>query len=129
MRTNADLGLLIQRVSIAGMLLMMHGWEKLVGFTYIAPHFPDPTGLGGTISLALAMFAEFFCAIAVLFGAWTRLAVLPIVATMLVAVLIIHADDPWGKKELALLYLVPMITLFFTGAGKYSVDRFFLNRN
>ncbi len=30
MRTNADLGLLIQRVSIAGMLLMMHGWEKLV---------------------------------------------------------------------------------------------------
>ena len=61
MRTNADLGLLILRVSIAGMMFMAHGWGKLTEFTIRAPYFPDPIGLGGTVSLALAVFAEFFC--------------------------------------------------------------------
>ena len=45
--------------------------------------------------------------------------------TMLVAALIIHGDDPWAKKELALLYFFPFAALFLTGAGRYSLDAFF----
>jgi putative oxidoreductase len=41
---------------------------------------------------------------------------------MLVAAFIAHGSDPFGKKELALLYLVIFIFLLFTGSGKYSVD-------
>ena len=128
MRTNADLGLLILRVSIAGMMFMAHGWGKLTEFTIRAPYFPDPIGLGGTVSLALAVFAEFFCALAVVLGVGTRLATIPLMATMAIAAFVVHADDPWGKKEFALLYLIPFVTLFFTGGGRYSVDRMLLNR-
>ncbi len=72
--------------------------------------------------MSLAIFAEFFCSILLIFGAFTRLALIPLLINMLTALLIIHADDPFAKKELALMYLIPYLTLFFAGAGKYSVD-------
>lgn len=104
-------------------MLFGHGWGKLAGFSDISQRFPDPLGFGSpALSLGLAVFAEAFCAAAVMVGFATRFAALPLVVTMVVAALVIHADDPWAKKELALLYAVPFITLAFTGAGKFSVD-------
>jgi putative oxidoreductase len=41
---------------------------------------------------------------------------------MVVAAFIIHGDDPFAKKEFALLYAIPFLTLVFTGAGKFSLD-------
>jgi putative oxidoreductase len=118
-----SLGLLLLRVAVGGMMAAGHGWAKLTGFGEMAEHFPDPLGLGSpTASLVLAVFAEFFCAAAVVLGVATRFAAVPLAVTMLVAGLAIHADDPWAKKELALLYAVPFIALVFTGAGKFSVD-------
>jgi putative oxidoreductase len=35
---------------------------------------------------------------------------------------VIHANDAFAAKELAFIYLVIFIIMFFTGAGKYSVD-------
>jgi putative oxidoreductase len=43
---------------------------------------------------------------------------------MAVAALIVHAGDPFKQKELALMYLVLYIVLFFIGSGKYSIDYF-----
>ena len=104
-----------------------HGWGKLAGFGERAAKFTDPYGLGGELSLGLAVFAEFFCSIALALGLLTRIAVVPLMITMLTAVLIIHADDPWGRKEMAVLYLVPFVTILIAGPGRYSVDRL-LNR-
>lgn len=115
-------GILILRVGVGGMLLFGHGWDKLFGFAEKAGVFPDPLGVGSAMSLGLVVFAEFFCAIALILGFATRLAAFPLVINMLMAVLVIHSDDPWGKKEFALLYAVPFITLLFTGGGKYSLD-------
>jgi putative oxidoreductase len=70
----------------------------------------------------LTIFAEVFCSIAIILGLATRLVAIPLIITMSVAVFIIHADDPWQKKEFALLYLVPFLTLVFTGAGRFSLD-------
>ena len=118
-----SLGLLFLRVLSGGMMLLGHGWAKLAGFAEIAPKFPDPLGLGSTtFSLALAVFAEVFCAAAVMVGIATRLAAIPLVVTMLVAAFVVHSDDPWAKKELALLYVAPFLTLVFTGPGKFSFD-------
>ncbi len=36
--------------------------------------------------------------------------------------LIIHGDDPFKKKEFALLYLMPYLLFLLSGAGRYSVD-------
>lgn len=117
-----DIGLLVLRIGIASLMLFGHGFEKLVNFSEKAVSFPDPLGFGSSVSLALTIFAEFFCSIAILFGFFTRYATIPLIITMLVAILVIHGDNPWDKKEIAFLYLVPYLTLLFSGSGRYSVD-------
>lgn len=120
--TLSDLGLLTLRAGIAGMMIFGHGWGKLIDFSTRAETFADPFGIGSTASLALAVFAEVLCAAALVLGLFTRLAALPFLTTMVVAAFVINAGEPFGKKELALLYAVPAITLILTGPGGLSLD-------
>lgn len=124
-----DIGLLLLRVSVAGMMLFCHGWGKLVNFADKSSTFPDPLGIGSPLSMALAVGAEVFCAAAVIVGFATRFAAVPLVITMLVAAFIVHADDPWRTKEFPLMYLLPFLALIFTGAGRFSVDGILFRRN
>lgn len=117
-----DIGLLILRVFTGGFMLFLHGWGKLAKFSMLSTKFPDPIGLGSGVSLSLAVFAEVVCAALIIVGFKTRWVAIPLIITMLVAAFIIHAADPFAKKEFALLYLIPFLTLAFTGAGKYSID-------
>jgi len=117
-----SLGLLVLRVGSGGMIVAGHGYAKLSHFAEMAGKFPDPLGIGHEASMALATFAEFFCAIAIVLGLATRLAAIPLVINMSVAGLIVHAADPWKRKELAFAYLVFFVTLLFTGGGKFSLD-------
>jgi putative oxidoreductase len=115
-------GLLVLRVGAGVMMLLAHGWPKLAGFATYAERFPDPIGLGPAPSLVLAILAEVVCAVLVVVGLGTRFAAVPLVITMLVAGLIVHAPDPWAKKELALLYATAFTTLVVTGGGRWSLD-------
>ena len=117
-----DAGLLLLRVVTSLLMMTQHGWGKLTSFSERAETWADPIGLGSELSLALAIGAEFFCSILVAVGCGTRLAAIPLVFTMLVAAGVVHWDDPFAKKEFAVLYLVPFLTLIMTGAGRYSVD-------
>jgi putative oxidoreductase len=116
-----DFGLLLLRLA-SGAMMLSHGWPKLSQFAERAETFRDPIGLGSELSLSLAIFAEVFCALLVMAGLATRLALLPLMFTMFVAVFIVHAEDPWARQELGLLYLMVYAALFFTGPGKYSLD-------
>ena len=84
--------------------------------------FPDPIGLGSTLSLILIIGAEVGCSLFVIVGAFTRLATIPLVFSMLVVIFVVHANDPFQMRELPFLYLSIYILLFFTGAGKISLD-------
>ena len=126
--TLSSIGLLILRIGV-GAYMTTHGWGKLQ--MIIDGRFGelgDPLGLGSGLSLVLATGAEFFCAILVILGLFTRLAAAPIVFTMLIAAFVVHGSDPWtmqpegASKEPALLFLIPMLALIFTGAGKFSLD-------
>ncbi|MBX2929129.1 MAG: DoxX family protein [Saprospiraceae bacterium] len=91
----------------------------------VAPHWNrcgSPVAYGVTASLALAVFAEVFCSIFLIFGIATRFAAIPLLITMLVAALIVHSSDGFGKQELPLFYAVIYFSIAITGAGKYSVD-------
>ena len=73
-----------------GMMLLAHGWGKLTSFAERSSSFPDPLGVGSSLSMALATGAEAFCALAVILGFATRWAAVPLMVTMAVAALIIH---------------------------------------
>lgn len=116
-----SVGLLLLRCSFGLSMLLAHGWPKLQAFD--TENFPDPIGIGSTLSLILAIGAEFLCSLLIVLGLLTRIAAVPLVVTMLVAGLIVHADDPWQKKELAFAYLAVFLTLAITGPGLFSLDR------
>ncbi len=119
---NASIGLFILRVGTSALLFFGHGWPKLANFAERSQTFSDPLGVGSVASLTLVVFAEFVCAVLVAFGFLTRLAAVPIVIFMLVAVFIQHAADPFSKKELAMIFGLSYLTLVFTGAGRFSFD-------
>jgi len=121
-RPGPSFGLLLLRLGAGGLIVMAHGWSKLSNFGRMSTEFADLIGIGPAASLLLAVFAEFFCGLAVVFGFYTRLAVIPLIIQMFVLVFIVHAVDPWHSKEFALLFLIPWLTLLFTGAGRYSID-------
>ncbi|MCA9541815.1 MAG: DoxX family protein [Myxococcales bacterium] len=118
-------GLLLLRLSMAGMLIYGHGWAKLMAFGEKADSFPDPLGIGSTLSMASAIGAEVFAAALVALGFMTRLSAVPLVFTFIVIVFVVHGDDPFGKREMGLAYLVPFAALIFTGAGRFSLDGIF----
>jgi putative oxidoreductase len=115
-------GLLFLRLSAAAMLFAGHGLDKLQHLTEKAISFPDPLGVGSTVSIMLVVFAEAVCTVLVMVGLLTRWAALPIVATMIVAAIWVHKEDPWSAKEFALLYAIPFVTVLLMGPGRFSVD-------
>lgn len=120
---NLDAGILIVRVAIS-VLMLMHGVPKLMKFFADEPvAFTSFLGMGPGFSLALAVFAEVACSIFLILGFATRLVLIPLITTMSVAVLHIHAEDPFAVKEKAVIFLLTYIFLYFTGSGKYSLDR------
>jgi putative oxidoreductase len=105
-------------------MLIAHGWPKLANFGAVSTKFPAMLGLSSQISLSLAVFSEVFCSVFLILGLLTRWVSIPLIITMLVAAFLVHGNDPFKVKELAFMYLFAYTTLFFTGGGDYSIDKF-----
>ena len=117
-----DFSLFILRLTGGG-LMVKHGFDKLIHFTDTVKKFPDPIHIGSTLSLALVIFAEFFCAVLLIFGLLTRLAAVPLVVSGFIAVFIVHEGRVFADGEKAALFLAMFLFLLFTGPGKFSLDR------
>ena len=118
-----NVSLLIMRIGIA-LLMFTHGIPKIAKFSETPVQFMDILGLGATVSLCLAIFGEVVCSIFVMLGLGTRLAVIPPLITMLVAVFHVHIADPFVKQEMGLHYILTYVVLFIMGSGRYSLDHF-----
>ncbi len=86
--------------------------------------FPDPLGIGSSISLGLAIFGELVCSMGFIIGLLYRLAMIPMIFTMVIAFFVIHANDAFAVKELAFVYLAVFVLMYIAGPGKFSVDNF-----
>ena len=115
---------LMLRLGAGSLILVNHGFDKLSHFSAKAAHFADPFHIGATPSFIMVVFAEFFCAAFIILGLFTRLACIPLIIAMSVALFIANKGDIFGKGELAALFLTCFIVLLFTGPGKISLDKF-----
>lgn len=102
--------------------MLTHGWPKLMNFASLAHKFADPLHVGRATSLGMTVFAEVFCSVFVILGLLTRLAAIPLVILMAVALFMIHGHDPIAEKEKAILYLAAFIVILFCGPGRVSFD-------
>lgn len=119
----ASAGLLVLRITAGAFMYFNHGAGKLTRLFGEGPvKFSDPIGIGPEASLALATFAEVLCSVLIIIGLMTRLSAIPLIITMMVAAFIAHAADPFGSRELPLIYGAIFIAIAATGAGKYSID-------
>lgn len=125
---NTDFAILFVRVTIA-LMMLTHGLPKMLQlFSSDSIAFPSVLGMSPSLSLGLAVFSEVLCSVLILVGLGTRVAAIPVIATMAVAAFYVHAADPFSIKEMAILYLSGFTFLLITGGGKYSVDFFLAKR-
>ncbi len=114
--------LLILRVGF-GILILMHGFDKITNFNSLQNKFMNFLGMGSTVSLVLVIFAEFFCAILLIMGLFTRFACIPLIIAMCVALFMVNEGDFFGKGQASALYLFGFITILLAGPGRVSLDR------
>ena len=118
-----NFSMLFLRVVFGLLIISKHGYDKLVKFSTLQYQFYNFLGLGSRISLGLAIFAEVLCALFIVIGLFTRLACIPLVIAMSVALFSAHQGDFFGRGEAAGLFLIVFFVLLFTGPGKVSLDR------
>lgn len=125
--SGVHIGLLLLRLS-AGILMVPHGYSKLIHFAERKDKFMNFLGLGSAVSLALVIFAEFFCSMLLAAGLLTRAVLVPLGITMAVAVFKAHHGEIFGDGETGFLYLSIYVVLFISGPGKYSLDKLILKK-
>lgn len=119
-----DLGLLFMRVVFGFVLCILHGWPKVMRFSEMAAHFPDPLHIGSRYTLLFAILSDLLCSLLVAIGLATRWAALIIAINTAAAFILVHKMALFGPHngELPLLFCAWAITLLITGPGRYSVD-------
>jgi putative oxidoreductase len=118
--TAFNIAMLAVRI-VFGLIMMRHGWQKLSHFASYQHKFMNFMGIGTTLSLGLATFAEFFCSGLLILGLFTRLATIPLLVTVFV-ILNLHHWAFFGEKELVPALATAYFALLLVGPGKYSLD-------
>ena len=124
-----DIGKLILRFTVGGIMLFHGVWKLMHGIGWIPPIL-HMHGLPGF--LAYGVFIAEVIAPLLLFVGWlTRLASLAIMVDMLMAILLVLHHVVFAVKlggggwdiEVEAFFFLGALVLFFTGAGKYSISR------
>jgi len=120
----ANAGLTLLRIFAGVSLALAHGTGKLPpaeGFIEGTAKmgFPVPAFFAWAAALTESVGGIFLA-----LGFLTRLSSSFIIVLMCVAILRVHALDPYPKKELAFLYLFIAIAFMLKGSGDWSIDSF-----
>ncbi len=124
---NIDLGLLILRISIGG-LMLLHGIAKLQHGAGFIEQVVVGAGLPSFIAYGVYV-REVIAPLFILFGYGTRIASVIFAGNCLVAALLVHAQDIFTLNEqggwtveLLGLFFFGAVVLIFTGGGKYAIS-------
>ncbi len=131
-KPEANLAYLALRIFV-GIAMFTHGYGKLIagpdrwraiGGVMGSIGIPGPAVFWGF----MAAFAESIGAIMLAIGLLTPVAAFLIAVTMFVAVFVAHAGDPFGARELGLMFFFTSLLFMLKGAGTYSIDRWLPQR-
>ncbi len=127
MKKNQDLGLLILRLTLGG-LMLFHGIAKIIYGVGGIQGMLSAKGLPGFFAYGVYI-GEVIIPILLIIGFRTRIAAVIFAFNMLVAMLLAHSGDIFSLSkhggwavELIALFLFGAIALFFTGGGKYALS-------
>ena len=126
-----DVGLLVLRIGVGASFVINHGWKKMSG----GPEFWEK--LGGTMQNFgitflpafwgfMASFAEFFCAIFLILGFFTKRSSILLAITMFVAA--VHHLSKGESANYPIELFFVFLALAIIGGGKYSIDEKFLKK-
>lgn len=87
---STSIGLLILRVVAGLSLFLKHGREKLMGYSTMVQHFPNPIHIGAHASLAYALLSDGICSVLVVVGLATRPAAFIILMNVLTVFFLVH---------------------------------------
>ena len=82
----------------------------------------DPFHLGAHLTLILAIFAEVLCPLLIVAGVLARLACLPILFVLLVALLLVHPQWSVAEGQFGWLLLILFATVFIAGPGRLALN-------
>ncbi|MFL9674335.1 MULTISPECIES: DoxX family protein [Pseudomonas] len=122
---HQDLGLLFLRGSGALFLLWVHGLPKLLNYSEQLKLIEDPFHLGAHVTLLLAIFAEVLCPLLIIAGVLVRLACLPILAVLLIAMVVVHPEWTLLEGQFGWLLLIIFTTLLISGPGRLVLSQRF----
>ena len=113
-----DLGLLFLRISGALFLLGVHGLPKVLNYSEQLKLIEDPFHLGAHVTLLLAIFAEVLCPLLIVAGVLVRLACLPILAVLLIAMVVVHPEWSVFEGQFGWLLLIIFTSILIAGPGR-----------
>jgi putative oxidoreductase len=141
-RTDNDIATAIVRL-VLGVVFFAHGAQKLLGwfggygFTGTMGFFTGVLHIPAIFAF-LAIIAEFFGGLGLIFGFLTRVAAFGILSNMVVAIAMVHSQFGFFMNwtgaqrgegyEYHLLILATTVLLIIRGAGAASVDRLLSSR-
>jgi len=130
--TDNGAGVLALRIPV-GIIFAAHGAQKLFGWfggygLEGTGQFFGSVGLDpGYLMALLAGLVEFFGGLALVFGVLVRPAAAALAFAMLIAIFAVHFSKGFfldkGGYEYALALFAASLSLLFSGAGRFSIDR------
>lgn len=125
--TQQNIGLLILRLSIGG-LMLFHGYHKLIYGIDGIVNMIQKIGMPGFLAYSVFL-GELIAPLLLIIGYRTRLASLFVAATMVVAILLAHSNEIFklgshGNWALEIngLYLFGSLAILFLGGGKIGLS-------
>lgn len=124
---QGDLGLLILRTVIGGHLIWstqdnVFSWARMIEFRDFLEQFGFPWPIACAI---VSVAAQFLGGIALVLGAWTRLAGAVMAFNFIIAIVMVDALRPYPAAFPALMLVAGSLCLMLTGSGRWSLDDHF----
>lgn len=116
---------LVARLTV-GWVFVRSGWGKLHNLPQVIQFFTDLGIPAPNLQAPMVAGLELACGLLVLLGLLTRLAALPLIGTMVVALLTAQRAQIHGVGDLfglvEFLYIALLLWLAQAGAGRFSLD-------